>query len=215
MLISVQFLILVLASASSGCAIHAWRIDSSNTLDESQPTSHLVSDAVLYYNVPELFEKAPGWETEDIRVRVESARKFAALLEHALASNATFGKAVLTSAPPPQGHYVSIDVIRLVHLNGVSVAKLLLCSATLLIVPCYFDGVSEYKVSYHLFKDGTVVQTFQESVRQRSLMWNLMLLAIPFVYESWGAPPWTSSKEEALAATAKGFLSDAHHGGHF
>jgi hypothetical protein len=140
---------------------------------------------------------------------------FAALLEKALIDNPTFDKAVLTSAPPDKGFYSSITVRGENNFSFSSVLYMLLSACTLTLAPFYNDDAAQYVISYELYQNGEPVKTYQRRVQQKTLMWMMVWLAVPFIYDSWFTPPWWSVKEVAFAETAKLFWADAHKDGFF
>ena len=198
-----------------GCAIHAWRVASTDAGEQSISSYAQQPGTTMYYNVPTVFETRPAMETGDSYERLRSARQFAELLRDALTKNPVFEKAVLTSEAPERGYYVSVDVTHVPHLSSSAALKIVLCSVTLIMIPCYLEDAVEYRISYQLFKDGKELGTYREMVQQKTLMWNLLLLALPFFADSWAASPWTVLKEEAFAETSRKFWRDAHADGHF
>lgn len=198
-----------------GCAIHAWRVAPTEVLEEPISPYAQQPGAVIYYNVPAVFEKPLSRETVDSFERARSARQFAELLGKALTKNPVFEKAILTSEAPERGYYVSIDVTYVSHITTKSALKIIACSVTFVIIPCYVDDAVEYRISYHLFKDGSELGTYRELVQQKTLTWNLLLLAIPFIADSWAVSPWGLSKEVAFAETSERFWRDARTDGHF
>lgn len=199
----------------SGCTIHAWRVVPTDSLEEPISSYAQQPGAVIYYNVPAVFEKQASMETTDSLERARSAQQFAELLGNALTKNPVFEKAIFTSEAPEHGYYVSVDVTHVPHISTQSALKIILCSVTLIMIPCYIDDAVEYRISYHLFKDGKDLETYHEMVQQKTLMWNLLLLAIPFIEGSWTASPWTVWKEKAFAETSQRFWRDARADGHF
>lgn len=198
-----------------GCAIHAWRVAPTDGMEESVSSYAQQPGAIIFYNVPAVFEKRPAIETGDSYEKFSSAQRLAELLRDALTKNPSFDKAVLTSEAPESGYYVSVDVTYVSHLSSGSALKIVLCSLTLVIIPCYVEDAVEYRIGYHLFKDGKELGTYREMVQQKSLMWNLLLLAIPFIADSWTVEPWRISKEQAFAETSVKFWRDARADGHF
>ncbi len=203
-----------LLAVTSGCAIHAWRVVPTDVPEEAMASYAQEPGAVIYYNVPAVFEKPLARDTADSFQRAQSAQLFAELLGNELTKNPTFEKAILTSVAPERGYYVSVDVTHVPHLSTESTLKIIMCSVTLMIIPCYIDDAVEYRVSYHLFKDGKDLKTYRWMVQQKSLTWNLLVLAIPFL-DAWTAPPWMAPKEKAFAETSERFWRDARADGHF
>lgn len=197
-----------------GCAIHAWRVSPTDVSEEAIASYAQEPGAVIYYNVPAVFEKPLSRDTADSLERVQSAQLFTELLGNELTKNPTFDKAILTSVVPERGYYVSVDVTHVPHLTTESALKIIMCSVTMMIIPCYIDDAVEYRISYHLFKDGNDLKTYYWMVQQKSLTWNLLLLAIPFI-DSWTRPPWMVPKEQAFAETSKKFWQDARADGYF
>lgn len=204
-----------LSVVTPGCAIHAWRVVPTDSSEEPISSYAQQPGAVIYYNVPTVFEKATGIGTADSLERARSAQHFAELLEKALTKNPTFEKAILTSEAPEHGYYVSVDVTHMPHLSSSDAFKIVLCSVTLILIPCYLEDAVEYRISYQLFKDGKELGAYREMVQQKTLVWNLILLAIPFIADSWAAEAWTFSKEQAFAETSVKFWRDARADGHF
>ena len=198
-----------------GCAIHAWRVAPTDGGEQSISSYAQRPGTVMYYNVPTVFEKRPVIEMGDSYERLRSAQQFAELLREALTKNPVFEKAILTSEAPERGYYVSVDVTHVPHLSSSAALKIVLCSVTLVMIPCYLEDAVEYRVGYQLFKDGKELGTYREMVQQKTLMWNLLLLAIPFITDSWTAESWTFSKEKAFAETSERFWRDARADGHF
>ncbi|MBA5871254.1 MAG: hypothetical protein GDA68_14845 [Nitrospira sp. CR2.1] len=197
-----------------GCAIHAWRVSPTDVSEEAIASYAQEPGAVIYYNVPAVFEKPLSRDTADSLERVQSAQLFTELLGNELTKNPTFDKAILTSVVPERGYYVSVDVTHVPHLTTESALKIIMCSVTMMIIPCYIDDAVECRISYHLFKDGNDLKTYYWMVQQKSLTWNLLLLAIPFI-DSWTRPPWMVPKEQAFAETSKKFWQDARADGYF
>jgi len=210
-LIAVAVFLLVVPS---GCAIHAWRVVPTDVSEEAIASYAQEPGAVIYYNVPAVFEKPLSRDTADSFERAQSAQLFTELLGNELTKNPTFDKAILTSVAPERGYYVSVDVTHVPHLSTESALKIIMCSMTFMIIPCYIDDAVEYRISYHLFKDGKDLKTYHWMVQQKSFTWNLLLLAIPFL-DSWTAPPWMAPKEKAFVETSKKFWRDARADGHF
>ena len=210
-LIAVAVFLLVVPS---GCAIHAWRVVPTDVSEEAIASYAQEPGAVIYYNVPAVFEKPLSRDTADSSERAQSAQLFTELLGNELTKNPTFDKAILTSVAPERGYYVSVDVTHVPYLSTESALKIIMCSMTFMIIPCYIDDAVEYRISYHLFKDGKDLKTYHWMVQQKSFTWNLLLLAIPFL-DSWTAPPWMAPKEKAFVETSKKFWRDARADGHF
>ena len=210
-LIAVAVFLLVVPS---GCAIHAWRVVPTDVSEEAIASYAQEPGAVIYYDVPAVFEKPLSRDTADSFERAQSAQLFTELLGNELTKNPTFDKAILTSVAPERGYYVSVDVTHVPHLSTESALKIIMCSMTFMIIPCYIDDAVEYRISYHLFKDGKDLKTYHWMVQQKSFTWNLLLLAIPFL-DSWTAPPWMAPKEKAFVETSKKFWRDARADGHF
>ncbi|GMV51545.1 MAG: hypothetical protein NBKEAIPA_00323 [Nitrospirae bacterium] len=198
-----------------GCAIHAWRVAPTDVLDESISSYAQQPGAVIYYNVPAVFEKPPARETVDSFESARSTQQFAELLGKALTKNPTFEKAILTSEAPERGYYVSVDVTHTPRMNLQAAWKLLWCSLTFLVIPCYVEDAAEYRIGYQLVSDRKELGTYRGLVQQKTLIWGLLLLGLPFIGDSWTESPWTFSKEEAFAETSVKFWRDARADGHF
>ncbi len=211
LVVAAVFLVVV----TPGCAIHAWRVAPTDDGEPSISSYPQQTGTAMYYNVPAVFEKRPAIETGDSYERFRSARQFAELLRDALTKNPVFEKAILTSEAPERGYYVSVEVTHVPHLSSSAALKIVLCSMTLVVIPCYLEDAVEYRISYQLFKDGKELGTYREMVQQKTLMWNLLLLAIPFIADSWTAESWSISKEQAFAETSVKFWRDARADGHF
>ncbi|MCK6500226.1 MAG: hypothetical protein L6Q38_12200, partial [Nitrospira sp.] len=93
--------------------------------------------------------------------------------------------------------------------------KLLWCSLTFLVIPCYVEDAAEYRIGYQLVSDRKELGTYRGLVQQKTLIWGLLLLGLPFIGDSWTESPWTFSKEEAFAETSVKFWRDARADGHF
>lgn len=210
LVVAAVFLVVV----TPGCAIHAWRVVPTEVSEEAIVSYAQEPGAVIYYNVPAMFENPLSRETADSFERAQSTQLFSELLGNELTKNPTFDKAILTSVAPERGYYVSVDVTHVPHLSTESALKIVMCSVTLMIIPCYIDDAVEYRISYHLFKDGIELKTYHCMVQQKSFTWNLLLLAIPFL-DSWTAPPWMAPKEKAFVETSRKFWRDARTDGHF
>jgi hypothetical protein len=205
--------IIVLATVMSACNIKAYRVLPVEHEDLKVPAYSAKKESIIYFNVPQLFEEesaVSGREEPLVRVR-----EFAAMLEHALVDNPTFEKAVLTSAPSEKGSYVSVTVRGENHFSLPSVLYLLLSSCTLTIIPYYTDDIAEYIISYELYQNSVSVKTYRYRVQQKTLVWLMVPLAIPFIRDSWGTPAWVGLKEIAFAETAKFMWIDAHRDGLF
>lgn len=147
-----------------GCAIHAWRVAPSEYTDEPIPSDVLQPGSVIYYDVPEVFEKPPSLESSDSLEGARSAYMFADLLGAALTNKTSFQKAILTSVGPEQGYYLTVDTTHLTYPSTFSAMKLVFCSITLAMIPCSFDDFVEYRVNYHLFRNGEELKVYQGRV---------------------------------------------------
>jgi hypothetical protein len=205
--------VIVLVIILAACSIKAYRVPPSEIEGLKLPPYSTKKESVIYFNVPQLFEENASVQSrEEPLVR---AQVFASMLERTLIDNPTFDKAVLTSAPPQTGFYSSIKVRGENHFTLSSVLYLLLSSCTATLIPYYNDDTAVYVISYELYKNGEPVKMYQHRVQQKTLIWMMVLLAVPFVHDSWDTPPWVALKEVAFAETAKLFWLDAHRDGFF
>jgi len=206
--------VIVLATILAACNIKSYRVIPPGNEESGIPQFSSIKDSTIYFNVPQLFDKnsSVGGNRKEPLVR---AQLFASLLEKTLIDNPSFGKAVLTSAPSEKGFYTSITVRGVNHFDASSIVYLILSSCTLTLIPYYTDDVAQYVISYKLYQDGEPVKEYQHRVQQKTLVWLLVLLAVPFIHDSWFTPPWVVPKEIAFADTAKRFWLDAHRDGFF
>lgn len=211
--------VIVLAILLAACSVKAYRVSPSVIEELNVPPYPSQRESVIYFNVPQLFNESHSVQSQEeppVRAaQVVRAQVFAAMLEKTLVDNPSFGKAILTSAPPEKGFYSSITVQGEDHFSLSSVLYLLLSACTLTLVPHFTDDVAEYVISYELSQNGESVKMYQYRVQQKTLMWMMVLLAVPFIRDSWYAPPWVGLKEVAFAETAKLFWVDAHRDGFF
>jgi hypothetical protein len=197
---------------STACNIKAYRVSPSEP-KETVPSDSSPKHLVLYFNVPQILEEktsVPSRQEPLVR-----AQLFASMLGQTLIDNPSFKAAVLASGPPDKGLYVGVTVRGENHLTLSSALYLLLSSFTLTLIPLYADDVAEYVITYQLFRDGEPVQMYQHRVQQKTLIWMGVLLAVPFLHDSWTTAPWTAPKEKAFSETARLFWLEGHRDGYF